>query len=258
MRVLVTNDDGVEAIGLHVLARALVRAGYDVVVVAPRDDQSGASAALGNAYGEGIVVEEHALEILDGVSVYGIDGPPALSVMLGRLGAFGPPPDFIVAGINPGNNTGRAVLHSGTVGAALTAANFGISGLAVSQASGDPWLPETAAALAVHAFSWLVDAPRRTVLNLNTPNLPLDQVKGVRAARLAPFGTARAALADGPDGHVTVELRALDEPLAPDTDTMLVLEGYAAVTSLIGPRAVEDPGAAAALDAQLPAAAQPS
>ena len=53
-------------------------------------------------------------------------------MLAARLGGFGDPPELVVSGINPGRNTGRAVLHSGTVGAALTAANFGVSGLAVS------------------------------------------------------------------------------------------------------------------------------
>jgi uncharacterized protein YndB with AHSA1/START domain len=63
---------------------------------------------------------------------YGVDGPPGLSVLAARQGGFGDPPELVVSGINPGHNTGRAVLHSGTVGAALAAANFGVSGLAVS------------------------------------------------------------------------------------------------------------------------------
>jgi 5'-nucleotidase len=133
MKVLVTNDDGVGSPGLHALARALVDDGHDVIVVAPDREMSGSAAAIGQVHlGEGIDAERVDLPRLDGVPAYAVSGPPGLCVLTARLGGFGDPPDVVVSGINPGCNTGRAVLHSGTVGAALTAANFGCRGLAVS------------------------------------------------------------------------------------------------------------------------------
>jgi 5'-nucleotidase len=133
MKVLVTNDDGVASPGLHALARALVDDGFDVIVVAPDREMSGSAAAIGQVHiEEGIDAERVDLPRLDGVPAYAVAGPPGLCVLTARLGGFGDPPDLVVSGINPGCNTGRAVLHSGTVGAALTAANFGCRGLAVS------------------------------------------------------------------------------------------------------------------------------
>ncbi len=133
MKVLVTNDDGVGSAGLHALARALVAAGRDVLVVAPDRDMSGSGAAIGRIHvDEHIDAERVELPGLAGVPAYAVDGPPGLCVLAARLGGFGDSPDVVVSGINPGCNTGRAVLHSGTVGAALTAANFGGRGLAVS------------------------------------------------------------------------------------------------------------------------------
>jgi 5'-nucleotidase len=133
MKVLVTNDDGVASPGLHALARALVDDGHDVIVVAPDREMSGSAAAIGQVHVEGgIDAERVDLPRLDGVLAYAVAGPPGLCVLTARLGGFGDPPDLVVSGINPGCNTGRAVLHSGTVGAALTAANFGCRGLAVS------------------------------------------------------------------------------------------------------------------------------
>jgi 5'-nucleotidase len=131
--VLVTNDDGVESAGLHALVRALVDAGHDVLVVAPATDMSGSGAAIGRIHlDQHIDAEKVELPGLAGVPAYAVDGPPGLCVLAARLGGFGVRPDLVVSGINPGCNTGRAVLHSGTVGAALTAANFGGRGLAVS------------------------------------------------------------------------------------------------------------------------------
>jgi 5'-nucleotidase len=133
MKVLVTNDDGVASPGLHALARALVDDGHDVIVVAPDREMSGSAAAIGQVHIEaGIDAERVDLPRLDGVPAYAVAGPPGLCVLTARLGGFGDPPDLVISGINPGCNTGRAVLHSGTVGAALTAANFGCRGLAVS------------------------------------------------------------------------------------------------------------------------------
>ena len=247
MRVLVTNGDGVGAPGIQHLARAVVAAGHDVVVAAPRSDMSGSGAALGRLHvDEHIDVEAHELPGLEGVPAYGVDGPPALAVLTARLGGFGELPDLVVSGVNPGANTGRATLHSGTVGAALTAANFGVSALAVSIEPGDPVRWETATTLAVDALAWLADAPTRTVLNLNVPDRPLDGLAGVRWAGLAPFGTVRAAIADadlprggaGGTGRLQMELRETGEVLPPESDTALVLAGYAAVTELVGIRAV--------------------
>jgi 5'-nucleotidase len=133
MKVLVTNDDGIKSPGLHALAQALVATGRDVVVVAPDRDMSGSGAAIGHIHiDEAIGAEKVELPGLAGVPAYAIDGPPGLCVLTARLGGFGTPPDLVVSGINAGCNTGRAILHSGTVGGALTAANFGGRGLAVS------------------------------------------------------------------------------------------------------------------------------
>jgi 5'-nucleotidase len=254
VRILVTNDDGVRAPGIAPLAAAVVAAGHDVVVAAPQEDMSGSSAAIGRMHAdETIDVEEVELEGVD-APCFGVLGPPALAVMAARLGGFGEPPAVIVSGINPGPNTGRAVLHSGTVGAALTAANFGVSGLAVSIGVGDPYRWETAAELAVAALAWLVEQPPKTVLNLNVPNLPRDEVRGVRAASLAPFGTVRAALVESQGGGLQMELAEHGVELPPDSDTALVRSGWAALTSLVGIRAVEGSsvgGAVAAVEAAL-------
>src|SRR5262245_46387108 len=134
------------------------------------------------------------------IEAWALNAPPAMCVLAARLGGFGEPPDLVVSGINPGCNTGRAVLHSGTVGAALTAANFGGRGLAVSlDVPGrlDPSAPRhwrTAAAVAAAAIDWLAEAGPGVVLNLNVPDRPPERLAGARAATLAPFGTVRSAV----------------------------------------------------------------
>jgi 5'-nucleotidase len=252
VRVLVTNDDGIDSPGLHALAAAVVDAGYDVVVAAPLDDRSGASAAIGPAAaGEGIRLEPRQLRDLPGVPAYGLEAPPALIVLMAGLGGLGEQPDVVASGINPGGNTGRAVLHSGTVGAALTAATYGGSGLAVSLAAGEQAHWDTAAAFAGPALEWLTSSPPGRVLNVNVPDRPLADVKGVRWGRLARFGTVRAAVVTTGD-RIDVEFRANDDALDPDSDVALVAAGYVAVTTLGTIQAGDDLDAADFLAGRIP------
>jgi 5'-nucleotidase len=252
MRILVTNDDGVHAIGILALTQALAADGHDVVVAAPMIDMSGSGAALGPGHASGVAVERFRLPDLDDIPVFGVDGPPGLAVMAAHLGAFGPPPDLVASGINLGGNTGRSVLFSGTVGAALAAANFGIRGVAVSQSLGDPWHLETAGAFAAAAVRWVEASAPNTVLNVNVPNLPIEEVVGVRSGRLASFGVVRTVLEGEVEGRLQLVLRDTDVTLDPDTDTMLVRTGYVSVNSLVGPRAVDALDVCEALERVMP------
>ncbi|HVM08213.1 MAG TPA: 5'/3'-nucleotidase SurE [Acidimicrobiales bacterium] len=252
MRVLVTNDDGVHADGILPLAVALVARGHDVVVAAPLDDMSGSAAALGPGHSSGVRVETVVLpELGEAVPVFGVDGPPGMCVMAAHLEAFGPRPDTIASGINHGSNTGRSVLFSGTVGAALAAANFGLKGVAVSVKASDPWRFDTAAEIGAAAVDWIEGSPNGTVLNINVPALDLDEIKGVRVGRLAPFGVVRTVLEGRDHDRLHLVLRDTDEELAEDTDTMLVTNGYVSVNALVGPRVVDAGDAPQALEAVL-------
>src|SRR5271165_5354840 len=174
MRILITNDDGIFAPGIATLARGLLADfgdQHELMVVAPLTDHSGAGAAVGAVYErESIPYESVEIPGLGALPTYGIDGSPALGVILACIEGFGPRPDLVVSGINHGLNAGRSALHSGTVGAALTGAQFGITGLAVSIAwSSDPVPWETAVGLATGIVPVLAEAEPGTVLNLNVP-----------------------------------------------------------------------------------------
>jgi len=234
-RVLVTNDDGVEARGIHVLAAALRNAGHEGFVVAPDGDRSGTGAAIGLVHADQhLDVRCVELPGAPGIPAWALDGPPGMCVCAARLGAFGDPPDVVVSGINSGCNTGRAILHSGTVGAALTAQSFGCSALAVSVDVSDPWRYDTAARVALDVMPMLLDAPPRSVLNLNVPALDYDDVLGVRWARLAAFGSVRAAIGDATPTSVQFELRATGVSAPPDSDQGLVDAGFASLTTIVG------------------------
>jgi 5'-nucleotidase len=250
VRILVTNDDGIDSEGLHVLARAMTEHG-SVTVVAPDDEYSGASASLGTLHR--IQPEVHQVR-LDGLpDAWSVTGPPALCVMFARLGAFGPPFDLVVAGINPGINVGRSVYHSGTVGAALTARAGGISGVAVSQAvrgfgvEGQGWdemltdqVWDGAAAVAGAVVSGLSTGlgGAAVVANLNVPNLTVNDMAGWRyttIGRIPPRVMSEASLEPkvGHPGRFRVAMKWGDAVSLPDgTDGGAVERNLVSVTLL--------------------------
>ncbi|XOV89948.1 MAG: 5'/3'-nucleotidase SurE [Pseudomonadota bacterium] len=234
MRILITNDDGVESPGIHELARWVQRAGHEVLVVAPDHDASGTATSLGRISSElPIKVTESRIE---GVTetAFAIAGPPALCVVAAQLGAFGQPPDAVVSGINAGLNTGRSTLHSGTVGAALTAQNFGMPGLAVSLDAGEIWYWEVAARLAVDLLPVMLVGPPRCAVNLNVPALPLSALKGIRWSELAAFNSVRSSVSAVKDGHIHFELVDTEYEPGEQTDLGTVRAGYASLTALHG------------------------
>lgn len=245
MRILVTNDDGLHAPGLHALATALDRAGHELIVIAPEGDRSGSGASIGNL-GEGSFLRYRASALagLDHVESYELDGPPAVCVFAAHLGAFGAVPDLVASGVNPGLNTGRVTLHSGTVGAALTAANLGISAVAVSIAGREPTVVhwDVAARLAAQVVDWLPDQPVPTTINLSVPDLPSAELGEMRFGELAPFGAVRAEVLERTDERIEIGLVPTGGQLPADSDTALVEAGHPVVTALTGIRGAEPVG----------------
>ena len=215
MRILLTNDDGIDSVGLHVLARAM-RPHGEVVIIAPDREYSGAGAALGALH---LIQPEVQRCHVDGIDEsWAVTGPPALCVMFARLGAFGDRFDLVVSGINPGANVGRSVYHSGTIGAVLSGRNGGLSGVAVSQSVkgfgvegqgwdemliGQQW--DSAAAVASSIVGGLVaDMPATpVVVNPNVPNLPLAEIIQWRHTRVGtePPRRMSSAVLEPKEGH---------------------------------------------------------
>jgi 5'-nucleotidase len=262
MRILITNDDGIFAPGIRAIAAGLHASfgdEHELVIVAPLTDHSGAGAAVGPVYERESIPYEH-VEIpgLKDVPTYGLDGSPALCVIMAGIEGFGARPDLIVSGINHGINAGRSALHSGTVGATLTGAQFGISGLAVSIAWDDePNHWNTAVDLACAIVPSLAAAPSPTVLNLNVPSVSMDELKGLRHGRLGKAGLIRRARpehaplpanyppTDRTGGAVILTMRGMSSDadriaelaeLEPDSDNALVEEGFASITAIVGVR----------------------
>ena len=250
MRILLTNDDGIDSVGLHVLARAMTPFGQ-VVIAAPDREFSGAGAALGALH---LIQPEVSRASVDGIDeAWAVTGPPALCVMFARLGAFGEPFDLVVSGINPGANVGRSVYHSGTVGAALTARNGRISGIAVSQAvtgfgvEGQGWdemligqkWEAAAEVTATFMRGFITAIPEHpVVVNINVPNKDVSDIKGWRAGRIGHEPPRRMSTATlepklGHDGSYYVRMQWGDAVELPsDTDGGLVENDYVSVSYL--------------------------
>ena len=214
-----------------------------MVVIAPDQEYSGAGAAIGALHLIQPEVRRAHISDCPADGIWMVSGPPALCVFF----------DLIVSGINPGANVGRAVYHSGTVGAALTGRNGHISGIAISQSvtgfgvEGQGWddtiasqhWDSAATVAAAVAQSLLDDMPvDPVVVNINVPDLPIEEFGTWRYARVGdqpPRSMSAATLKPIP-GHedaFTVEMGWGDTvELAPDTDGGIIERNEVAITYL--------------------------
>ncbi len=180
MRVLLTNDDGIHAPGLWALYHAFSPR-HQVTVVAPDRERS--------AVGHGITLHQpirfENVRVNGNLSGFAVNGTPADCVKLGLAELLDRPPEWVVSGINPGANVGINVNYSGTVAAAKEAAMAGIPAMAVSIiAPGDRHIDAAARfaeSLSLQANRWGLH--NGTFLNVNFPDLPIDEIRGVRWSR---------------------------------------------------------------------------
>lgn len=235
-RALLINDDGVDSGGLHRLAEVALAAGLEVVVAAPLRESSGSSAGLTALEAHGrVVTEKRQVAGLAGVEVYGVAGSPGFIALIAVDGAFGPRPDIVLSGINNGLNTGQAILHSGTVGAAMTARAHGCRALAISaesstETSESRW--DTAAAVTARILPEVLRSDAPVVWNVNVPHCPVAELRGVRPAELASFGAVQTTIAKSGAGYLQVTVSDVTAEREPGSDAALVSDGYATVTAL--------------------------
>jgi 5'-nucleotidase len=234
--VLVTNDDGIGSEGLWHLAAAAAQAGFDVVVAAPAGEASGTGTAIAATQTGGrIEVERHELPApAAGLPAFAVPATPSFLVRAALRGAFGPVPTYVLSGVNRGLTVGHAVLHSGTVGAAMAAANYGLTAAAFSlevgpDGSSREWL--TAAHVARQVLPALAQIPAGAALNVNVPNLTAGELRGIRSARLAPFGVVQTML-ERADGYLPVSLGEVSFAPELDSDSAALAAGYASVSGL--------------------------
>ncbi|HOZ49538.1 MAG TPA: 5'/3'-nucleotidase SurE [Candidatus Hydrogenedentes bacterium] len=175
--ILVTNDDGVRAPELAVLAQVLAAVG-DVYVYAPESQQS--------AVGHGVSLHRPLRITPVAERWFMVDGTPTDCVMLAVRGHLPRRPDLVVSGVNPGPNLGDDVTYSGTVAGAYEGMLLGLPSFAVSCVSPKPHHAESAAQFAARLARCLLEEglPADTVLNVNVPDLPYEQLQGVAVTRM--------------------------------------------------------------------------
>lgn len=234
MNILLTNDDGIEASGIYALGMAL-KGEADIYVCAPHAQKS--------ATGHGITVER-PIEVEEAkfegaAKAYAITGTPADCVKIGTklLLDQGIKIDMVFSGINLGGNLGTDTLYSGTVSAAIEGSLCGIPSVAVSVNSHHATHFELACQLAVNACrKGFQKMDAKTVLNINTPDLPKDQIKGVKYTRLGareyqewfrPQTGETGKTQYWYEGNPVVY-----EGLPDDIDVISMQDGYASITPL--------------------------
>ncbi len=230
--VLLTNDDGIFAEGLYQLFLA-IREVADVAVVAPDSEKS----AVG-----------HAITIADPLRVtrfhrdgeffgYAVNGTPADCVKLAFYALLDRKPDAVISGINLGSNTGINVIYSGTVSAATEANILGLPSFAISLATFTDPIFKPAANFAARLLPMILEhpLPNRTFLNVNVPNVPEEEIRGVRITRqgMAMFDDSYEVRRD-PRNRVYYWLTGskVDLDTDPDVDDAAVMQNYISVTPL--------------------------
>ena len=228
MHILLSNDDGYLAEGLNALATAL--ADYaDLSVVAPDRNRSAASNSL--------TLEMPLRSSKAENGFIRVDGTPTDCVHLAITGLLQQEPDMVIAGINHGANMGDDVIYSGTVAAATEGRFLGLPAVAISLAGNDPRHFATAGKVAVTLFQQLLEnpLPKDTLLNVNVPDIPYDQIKGYQSTRLGQRHKAEPVVKTAdPRGRTIywVGPPGPEQDAGSGTDFYAIKENYVSVTPL--------------------------
>ena len=230
MYILLSNDDGYLAEGLSALAKALGQYA-EIAVVAPDKNRSAASNSL--------TLEMPLRATMGENGFIKVDGTPTDCVHLAITGLLDKEPDMVFAGINHGSNLGDDVLYSGTVAAATEGRYLGLPAIAISLASSGEQLThfETAAQVAVTLLQKLIEKPlpKDTTLNVNVPDVALQDLKGYQATRLGQRHKSESMVkGKDPRGRLLywVGPPGAEQDAGPGTDFYAVASGYVSVTPL--------------------------
>lgn len=244
-QILLTNDDGIRSPGLWAAAEALSAIGF-VTVVAPREQYSGGGRSMPTE-SDGVISEQTVTVGQKSWTVYAVGGSPAQAVQHGVLELMPQKPDLVVAGINYGENVGVGITISGTVGAALEAASFGVPALAISYQTGTKYhrsyskdIDFSAAAGFAQLFGSIllqgemfadVDVLKVDVPRDATHETPWRVTHVSRASYYVPVRPARRSLSEA--NHIGYQEEWRVEDIEPGSDVHAVaVQGVVSVTPL--------------------------
>jgi len=227
MKILISNDDGYQSVGIQCLAQALSEIA-EVYVVAPDRDRSGASNSLT------LDAPIRATRAENGF--IRVDGTPTDCVHLAITGLLGEEPDMVVSGINAGANLGDDVLYSGTVAAAMEGRFLGLPALAVSLVGQEHY--DTAARVVKFLIARLNEdpLPADTILNVNVPDLPWEQLAGFEATRLGHRHKAEPVIKNtDPRGRTIywVGPPGTEQDAGPGTDFHAIRHNFVSITPIL-------------------------
>ena len=228
MHILLSNDDGYQAPGLKALLESTKEHG-EITVVAPDENKSGASGSL--------TLSKVLTVKATGERCFAVDGTPVDCVHIGLNGLLDNEPDMVISGINSGSNLGDDVLYSGTVGAALEGRRLAYPGVAVSLVGSDPKHYWTAGQVASAIVSELKinPLPSRTILNVNVPDRPLEDLHGYKITRLGYRARSHPVIRlNASDDYRQYRIGTIGSAVdsGPGTDFSAVNEGYVSITPL--------------------------
>lgn len=229
MRILISNDDGVDAPGLTILAET-IKPYADITVVAPNRNRSASSASLT------LDVPLRFHQKSNGY--YSVSGTPCDCVHLGSHQLMKRKPEMVIAGINRGPNLGDDVLYSGTVAAAMEGRSLGHPAVAVSLASRKAVHYQTAANMMLKILTNIkrIQLGSNTILNVNVPDLPESEIKGIRLTRLGNRHRADTVIpAKDPKGEPIFWIGPPSQPqdVGEGTDFAAIERGFVSVTPLV-------------------------
>jgi 5'-nucleotidase len=228
MKILISNDDGVHAPGLAYLSESLGKIA-DITVVAPDRNRSGVSNSL---------TLEHPLRVVTAVNgFYSVNGTPTDCVHLAVTGLLKEMPDMVVSGINEGSNLSDDVLYSGTVAAATEGRFLGLPSIAISLSGPRCEHYDTAARMARILVERLREQPLTfdTILNVNVPDLPFSELRGIQVTRLGTRHKAEPTIKDvDPRGRKIfwIGQPGPQQDAGPGTDFYAVNTGFVSITPL--------------------------
>ncbi len=228
-RILISNDDGIDAVGIKILHEIAANLSDDIWIIAPSDNRSGASRSI--TLRRDVVIEEIALK------TYKCSGTPSDCIIFGMTQILDAPPDLVLTGINHGMNVADDILYSGTVAGAMEASLLGVPAIALSQRHGrDDPIDYTASRLyGTKVLHHILDMgiPKRTVMNVNFPKTQPAEIKGMKAAYLDRHKLGDVIVSGTSPNHYRLGPLHSDPKTGVGSDRAVLNDGWISLTPLM-------------------------
>ena len=227
-RILISNDDGIDATGIKILCEIASHLSNDIWVIAPSENRSGASRSI--TLRHDVLIEEMAPK------TFKCSGTPSDCIIFGMSQILDFPPNLVLTGINHGMNVADDVLYSGTVAGAMEASLLGVPAIALSQRHGrdDPIDYAASSLYGTKVIRHILDMgiPQRTVMNVNFPTTKPTEIKGMKAAYLDRHKLGDVIVSGEAPNHYRLGPLHSDPKTSPGSDRAVLNDGWISLTPL--------------------------